>query len=591
MDVFNPIKTEINLYIIQCLKRASPRLIALIFSMTTALITHQASAQNAAACAEPNVLLILDHSGSMNDNNKWNQAVEAINQVTFGFDTFLRFGLIYFPSRSNCGVDLGSGLLNDVLPANGGNIRNSLMNLRRPDGGTPLADSIRTGAQYYNQFNDQTRKNVIVVITDGMESCENQNRPVQRASEAQQQGYLVYVIGFGNGVDPNALSQIAQAGGTGNYFQANNTDQLFDALRTIADQARAEECDGADNDCDGLIDEEIPPQPCDIGCGLGEIICLDGIFSTCMGGEIPSEECDGMDNDCDGVVDEVEAVPCETESQQPGTAECLGNGMVSEDCIPNDPNREEICDGVDNDLDGEIDENTTQLCNYECHEGRILCIEGELRGCSAAPVSEERCNGEDDDCDELIDEMVSCPGQDICGEEGQCLALCQSGECQANFICGEDGYCHPLPCEPACGERERCLNRECIIPCLADEQCDYPREICNDDEKRCIQVLGGTGDPLDMMSPMGGSSGSGGGPVAGVFAGPNMQGGTTPPVQGVTSTPAEPDSMDPIESGSACTGAPTKSTHALWLLLGALFIISRRLWILNRAHTPYSPIK
>ena len=157
-----------------------------------------------------------------------------------------------------------------------------------------------------------------------------------------------------------------------------------------------------------------------------------------------------------------------------------------------------------------------------------------------------------------------------------------------NFTCLEDGYCHPLPCEPACGERERCLNRECIVPCLADEQCDYPREICNDEEKRCIQVLGDSGDPSDTNST-GGTSGNDGGPVAGVFAGPNMQGGMTPPVQGVTSTPADPEAMDSVEGGSACTGASGQSTHTLWLLLGSLFIVSRRRLRVHRANTSRSP--
>ena len=94
--------------------------------LAISFVSSSVHAQNAGiACEEPNILLILDHSGSMNENapggsSRWNQAIEAINQVTFGFDQILRFGLMYFPTRGDCGMDLGRGLLSDVAPGNGG---------------------------------------------------------------------------------------------------------------------------------------------------------------------------------------------------------------------------------------------------------------------------------------------------------------------------------------------------------------------------------------------------------------------------------------------------------------------------------------
>ena len=82
-------------------------------------------------------------------------------------------------------------------------------------------------------------------------------------------------------------------------------------------------CNGRDDDCDGITDEN----PSDgNACG------------TC--GRPPVEVCDARDNDCDGNVDEGVSNAC---------------GLCGE--LP-----QEICDSVDNDCDGLIDEGTVNYC-------------------------------------------------------------------------------------------------------------------------------------------------------------------------------------------------------------------------------------
>ena len=54
------------------------------------------------------------------------------------------------------------------------------------------------------------------------------------------------------------------------------------------DMGEPESCNGRDDDCDGLIDEETSELNACGGCGPA-----------------PMESCDGIDNDCDGVVDQV----------------------------------------------------------------------------------------------------------------------------------------------------------------------------------------------------------------------------------------------------------------------------------------------
>lgn len=94
---------------------------------------------------------------------------------------------------------------------------------------------------------------------------------------------------------------------------------------------------------------------------------------------------------------------------------------------------EEVCDGVDNNCDGRIDENLYQDCSNACGAGRITCVKGAWSACSAPVPQAEVCNGKDDDCDGKIDEVedvgVSPCYSDSQGHQGDPNTL-GMGECR-----------------------------------------------------------------------------------------------------------------------------------------------------------------
>ncbi|MEZ4435289.1 MAG: hypothetical protein R3F65_23020 [bacterium] len=270
----------------------------------------------------------------------------------------------------------------------------------------------------------------------------------------------------------------------------------------------AETCDGADDDCDGNIDEGFAVgEPCAVGVGAcaadAITVCntaRDGVRCPATPGQPGREACDGIDDDCDGTADEaIEAMPCETDRPgvcAAGTTACVDGATT---CSPAADPTDERCDGLDNDCDDRTDEAEggaplTERCYTgpestdgigRCLAGVATCVGGAFADCEGEllPVA-ETCNDTDDDCDGTPDDIDF--GECICrpGAEAPCytgppgtqgVGPCRGG----TWTCADDGTAYG----PCIGEVLP-APESCAVP-DADLDCDADEDDCCESDLEC----------------------------------------------------------------------------------------------------------
>lgn len=115
-----------------------------------------------------------------------------------------------------------------------------------------------------------------------------------------------------------------------------------------------------------------------------------------------SEVCNGFDDDGDGQIDEDQpSQTCGVGSCEVTQPSCV-NGVV-QPCTPALPGGE-VCNGLDDDCNGAVDD-VQQACSTACGDGTLTCM-GNTEVCDAPAPQAESCNLVDDDCDGDFDEGV-----------------------------------------------------------------------------------------------------------------------------------------------------------------------------------------
>jgi hypothetical protein len=206
----------------------------------------------------PNLMLIVDTSGSMNDptasgsgRTKLQDTKDALDHLLDSGAGHIRFCWLHFPKDptgdNHCGdapvveVECGADKVEQIRQ-----IVSGLQAL----GGTPTGAALRA-AYDYQVLHDETRGNFVVLLTDGLPTCPNGGGDIENTadnklatdaiSDLHAAGIDSFIIGLGedlNASNPDLLNQMAEQGGRARsqgvkYYQANSMNELQLVLQEI----------------------------------------------------------------------------------------------------------------------------------------------------------------------------------------------------------------------------------------------------------------------------------------------------------------------------------------------------------------------
>jgi len=230
----------------------------------------------------PDMLIVLDRSGSMTEGGRWNPSVSALKRVTQELQSQIAFGLAMFPQPPpdptmvlgdafacfnapdpqacldmiNLQACAPGGIVTPVAVDNAAAI-GQVLDQTAPAGGTPTPETLQTIVTEYANQSVGPDSNVVLkyvlLVTDGQPTCpagmgmdvtpadvDASNAAMDALTGA---GVKTYVIGYdtntpGNEMLAQVLDGFAQRGGTGDTMHrpVEDEDSLLAVLQSIASE-------------------------------------------------------------------------------------------------------------------------------------------------------------------------------------------------------------------------------------------------------------------------------------------------------------------------------------------------------------------
>ncbi|MEL6342498.1 MAG: putative metal-binding motif-containing protein [Myxococcota bacterium] len=347
-----------------------------------------------------------------------------------------------------------------------------------------------------------------------------------------------------DGIDNNC-DDIVDEGATTTYYPDGDGDGYGDARGGVAaceapagftldgsdcdddDENNSPEgievCDDADNNCDGAVDEGLrtifyPDVDEDtFGDGGAGISACTQPTGTVLNGDDCADDsaisypgadeiCDELDNDCDETIDE----GVTTTFYQDGDLDGYGRADVTEEAcepalgytaLPGDcddansvinPTSIELCDRVDNDCDGDIDE-------ADAFDAETWYLDSDSDGFGDPAVTGVGCSapsgfvGNDDDCDDSRD-IVYLGADEICDElDNDCDETIDENDAidaETWYLDSDgDGFGNASRTAIACDPPTSYVGND--DDCDDDSSLTYPDadEICDDEDNDCDSDL------------------------------------------------------------------------------------------------------
>ena len=223
-----------------------------------------------------------------------------------------------------------------------------------------------------------------------------------------------------------------------------------------AEEPTEEDCDGADNDCNGLIDDGLPSQQvCAKKNAFGECAgfaeCYGAAGWVCLADTPEPETCDFQDNNCDGSIDE-------------GFVNDAGKYASADHC------------GTCNNPCGEVFPNSlAEICDDSSAVPQCIidtCEDGFLK------LTDFQCLEIPDVACSPCASDANCFGSTCAPLDGGnfCLQDCDNGSCADGYFCS-GGLCLPDTGTCTCNPENDGSKRSCFIEndiglCYGFETCD-----------------------------------------------------------------------------------------------------------------------